>query len=30
MSDEIGADDLVIVAGGGGFVGGWLVRELLV
>ena len=29
MSDLMAADDLVVVAGGGGFIGGWLVRELL-
>ena len=29
MSERKGKDDLVVVAGGGGFIGGWLVRSLL-
>jgi GDP-D-mannose 3',5'-epimerase len=29
MHEQIGADDLIVVAGGGGFIGGWLVRHLL-
>ncbi len=29
MSDRAGSDDLIVVAGGGGFIGGWLVRQLL-
>jgi GDP-D-mannose 3',5'-epimerase len=29
MSSKINSDELIIVAGGGGFIGGWLVRHLL-
>ena len=29
MTSKINSDELIVVAGGGGFIGGWLVRHFL-